>query len=77
MCRILKLKNLSFELSSHFLGIIECSYSWIHDPPRIQEISNTIKVIFIVLCAKLLLHQILKDYLAPQKKKLRLSWQVE
>lgn len=34
-----------------FLAIIEGSVSWIHDPPGIQEISDIIKVIFIVLCS--------------------------
>lgn len=45
---ILEQKVLS---SEHFLGIIEDSYSWIRDPHRIQEISDTIKVIFNVSCA--------------------------
>lgn len=51
MCRILELSVLSSEESSHFLGITEGSYSWIHDPPRIQEISDIVKVIVIVLCS--------------------------
>lgn len=48
---ILEQKVLSSEQSSHFLGIIEDSHSWIRDPHKIQEISDTIKVMFNVSCA--------------------------